>query len=377
MNKIVLVLFVIISLFATTASGENFSDNPNWIDGTLLVTMRGDRMMNLNALTMGRYVCIYDFNQDTCTTTGVPDHSTLSKDLSDAGRPVIIYESPNWYNGENGNRWYKWREISVSAFEDDPNSVLYKTFNSEYFDFNSLLGENMHFDAPMALLQIHSPQYCVYYLRYAVSDEQELEIELVRETETETIVYSHFPMDYDFGHWYHSISKDGRIAWGEPVEKHFYVSDGESVFSLPETELTRSICWLDNRTLLYFNCAMKPPVLTAWDTVLSEKTILTDIDGRPIVHEDDSCIVQMCVDGSGQFLAYYTAPIGHQSGKNSITILSLESGASYCLDPWPESFQIQKADRAYAESTRYTISDDGIYLFEPAEEAELQIVWMD
>jgi len=280
----------------------------------------------------------------------VPDAAILSRDYRQNGLPILLVAGNQSINNQR-EFWYD-PPISYSyGWASLPSNEYYVLFWRDGFSYAR--GEtNFFLENCCALLGYASitipeitsfpgpaPQYTKYYLKYGVSQNAELEIQLARTSAAGEVIYHHFPIEFPWEFWEYAISNDGKIAWTDPSTCRIYVSDGETTVVLPEDQKTCScIGWLDDDTLLYLNNGYEPPSKTQAyplmayhvDTGIAEP--LQTINGDNI--EMKYIMGNLAVDAEGKYIACYTSVLADHGWiyVSKPTIVSLETGECFVWD---------------------------------------------
>lgn len=360
---------------------DTFEYLPEWLTGKLYVSCglksyypSDPEMADAYGITQDtcQYVCVCDFSNNHVKIIEVPNTAVLHRDLQEDTLPVILEPSferhTSGYNGtgkyagtpmistgafssiaRQKYQVYSLKDDLLFAFYDGSEDLLYVD-GWEIYD--SWRETTFSLDCCFSILGFDGDQwddtqdeYAKYYLKYAVSDDGKLEIQMVHYLGATETVYHHFPVEYEWDYWKYAISNDGKIAWVDPSSQRLYISDGKTEIALPENLTTvYSFGWSNDSTLLFLNNnsqehpnVLKPYSLMAFHTDTGVYEEVRTQEGAAITL--DNMLMDVAIDPDGKYLACYYTYFLYCNGEPSwdrydgILILSLETGERYLLNP--------------------------------------------
>lgn len=367
-------------LLCGIANATTLENVPKWLNGTLCISTIGFEMtddgnmidrysMEYDSSVFQRYIVFYNFADGNIEGIEVPHGTRLSEGLSDNGSPVVFIQAENGWSSLDGTESMNRRMYYLAMLSADPDSKNGWMLNygtDTYYRY-------VYLENALEPIAIHGSDYCVYYLGYGVSQEGELEIQMICDTGEEKTVYAHFDLDSKLNRIHYSISEDGKFAW-QLGDGTIHISDGihENVVSGERVD-AYGPCWLDNTNLLYFEtaryytspykaCKINLQTGEAEYIVTNTGEILSlDVAPEAVIAggSDGEYIIFLWRDGEwGLVFNYY------------ITIFSVETGESYTFDPMPDS-----AIGEYPENGIVTFNDTSAAFFE-FEDMTPRLVWM-
>ena len=400
-TQIKAILLIMLSLSIAQSAAAK-TDMPDWLKGKLFISSLGSDILDWdNPFEWKKYVRIYDFKNETQYTLEVPRDSYLTRDLGGEKKPIIISHATRNYSEHYG--WEsdgRWKEFSIASYYDalDSESPSYfsygvsenVTYSLNGFHYFYQYGEGMAFDAPVQILDIKSPAYCVYYLEYCVSDDSALQIQFVCENDEEKVVYDRYPLDYQWGNWAYAISPNGCAAYKDANSNQIAVHTGNHRIYIPETENTRLLAWRNDRELLLFtrkDTKENKYYLVIYDVDENTSEFVLNSSGKPICIEN-AYLYDMDMNQELDCLAfcYVNNPDGdgYRDGNTTVILetVSLSDGMQHTWNLYPiEKFHTEEEqtltnDTVQVKKKRaYSISDDGIYFFEPSDDLSLELAW--
>ena len=359
---------------------------PDWLKGKLLITTLGsDKLDWDNSFEWGKYVRIWDFDRGTQFALEIPIDAHLTRDLGGEGKPIIISHAALGYSEDYG--WEsegRWKTFSIASF-NDPGSFSYGLCENGIYvrddrHYFSRYGKEMTFDAPAQILDVKSPEYCVYYLEYAVSDESELQIRFVCETDAGKVVYERYPLNYPWGKWVYAIFPNGRVAYKDASSNGITVNAGDGLIHIPDTDGASLIAWKNDHELLLF-AGKDRDYLMRYNVDDATSEFVLDSAGEPIYIED-AYLYDMAVHPELDCVAfcYVHSPNG-QNRKTKLDFVLLGEGEQYSYDLYPleklciEERTITNETHPLKMMRAYAMSDDGLYFLESADGIHLELAW--
>lgn len=397
MKRIGAGVCILIVLLMQAAMAEGlFENKPDWLTGILSIDLYGADFLE-ESWPLDRFVCAFDFGLEQVEKVKIPEHAFYTKEWQDGGDPIVIHPSEYGYYYMDRYSVWKWREVNfveIMRMESE-NGVRY-TFGEPTRDIwtgeaterspedNNVYYDTFFSESPMWVLGVKREfetnimwdRLSAYYLQYGLSEKGSLEIQLVREDDAaaynakQEILYR-FPLDYDFGAWQYSISKNGSIVW---------VEDANTLICADEYGITRFVStnmilgkpvWYDENSVLYFetendiDILQTETVLKKWNVANDAAEDFQDANGQRI--EGNISPFTMALNDRKDVLAVY----GWTGGETNIKMINLESGDAYMLNPWPNWFE----EEYDPEKMRYGFAADGTVYFDPAASIQSQLVW--
>lgn len=392
-----LIILAMIFIFLSPQSSRYISSikqAPDWIEGTLLMTTRG-ATEHTEKEPIDKYVCAFDFDNDTISAVEIPSNAELIKDMY-TSKAVFFFNAEGSHqsiesvNGYTANRWWRYRrgDITYTSVGDSP------ALDSTLSEFVYETGER-----PVAILSSGGGWKDFYLLKYGISETGKPEVQLCLvkdygyDEESLNIIHS-FPDDHNFQNWNYTISEDSKIAWIDYVDSDYYgfisknygigISDAISKKFLfntdPDDGIYGGIAWLDDNTLLYISdtglkkhgsAMLFEFTLMQWhlDTDITEPLTGPDgcnfvTDGRPeviAVNDGATCIALYCEV---------------EDEKDYIMFVSPKTGETYKYTPWNKDDE-NITHRWYEIRTHrwYGKSDEGIVFYEPYDMLEPEMIW--
>lgn len=388
-------LILSVSFLCFCANAE--SAFPNWAEGTLFVSMSGAGQADeSNEFSLKKYACLYNFDQGRFTTIEIPKDAHLSKDLGGNNSPIIISRESIDYSEDRGwGSQGRWRSFSVSSFRADPDSQSggnffygiqqYGIYAQEGKYYFSDYGKEMTFDAPVQILEVHSPGYCVYYLEYGVSQSAEIEIRFVCSQDNCKAIFCRYPIDYPWGKWAYAISPNGNVAYKDPASNQIVIYAGGQSTNLPCSENTSQLAWRNDRELLFFantNLQEDKADLLSYNIDEGHLKKVRKADGSPIWVEN-AYLCDMDINSQIDCLAYSYISNPNGDSEPRIGLIALREKTCYEWNPCPlrgvrseESTDLFTGKPITAKVRYgYSVSDDGVYLFEPCNGTDLELAW--
>lgn len=381
---VILTTAIVVSCGFSLLIYKSTNSIPEWIKGTLMIRSLGSDGLSAVDSPANQYICAFDFSNNTIDSIQIPLHAQL---ISHKDGPVILYERNGIYRpGEVVNRRGAYRTYlvgdvrkGVKSYEIERHSDLDEfTFSVQPIVVYGIAGEKASDWGEAA-----NGSY--YYLGYGVSENGELEYQLLREKITgELTVYRGYPLDYFVSNIFVSISPSGKIAWREMDGNggaDVFVSDGQDIISLPdEQQYTDSICWIDDNRLLYTadNTDMSG---FQWGSPLKIVPRIWNVDTGVIedlnsIWKDTEVVFPhslqaMTVNQNKSLVAGYVSPTEEDAGQmGKIVVFSLISGDSYTYVPWNRT--ISTGNGYYA---KYMKDDKGIAIYDPGAATDIHLVW--
>lgn len=227
-----------------------------------------------------------------------------------------------------------------------------------------------------------------YYLSYGVSDDGNLEYQLVSEsTRKEITVFRHYPIDYLLRYIDVALSPNGKIAWRE-VNPHpkgaevFAIHEGKVVQLMDNELYAYTMCWLDDDRLLYMACGTDPNASDIWHASVYIPRIwhldTGEIEDLNTAWRENGNAVMlpftpqsMAVDPSGRFVAcYVSTPFDSIERTREIAIFALADGKNWAFNPW----QLE-AGRTDGLFHGYMKGRAGEITYDPGDMIDAQLVW--
>lgn len=391
---IVLMIAILFSFIGSCALSE--VDTPDWLEGTLFITTLGAKHLAWdNKFEWDKYVTLYNFDDKTISAIKIPRDASLTQNLGEDNQPIIISRASSDYSEEYG--WEsngRWREYSIASYFDgslsgDVGCFRYGVSDSSTFFSNGMYyfspyGEHMSFSAPVEILGIKGPDYCVYYLEYGVSNDAELEIRFICENKNEKKIYERYPLDYQWGRWIYAISSNGNVAYKDADSDRIVIDNGEKRDYIPQTENTCLVAWKNNQELLLFTCTDTSEDKYYLLTYHVENGVMETVfnaEHEPVCVEN-AYLYDMDINQKNDCLAFCYADNMKGNRKLLMEIISLKDGMQYSWELYPlEETCIQKdytiTDEIYLSEKKYaySMSDEGVYLFEPFDDICLEMAW--
>lgn len=375
---IVLVLVLIFLLVFNAASGESFYDHPEWVEGKLFISMLGSNTGNIDYIQADRYVVIFDFDNDCITTLKVPRESYLTNSIGESDGPMIFFNADNNYDWENGLSGSKWRQFWTARFDPNTCSFLLGSSDDGLYEkegviYFSRYASPLCLDAPLKLLCCRVPEYGVYYLCYGIQGDQ-LNVQLVYETNQKREVISSFPISQNFGRWDYSISLGGNVAWyykgiiNARIESHdYHTATGNESFS--------AICWLNDYQLAFFQPSSEGMILSVASLSENFEDMRIEIPSNINCNIGFETAFEIAMSHNNDQLAIFHIPYREQDDHYYVTIYSIARNKSFTFDPWP--LFNNGNDLTNTNSVNlFGISDDGILYWQPSEgSADIQLAW--
>ena len=390
MKKIVWCILLIF-LIGTTGMAQEY---PNWLKGTLCIDLYGADTLE-ESWPLDRFVCAFDFDKDQTQKIKIPTEAIFSKVSAADSDPIIIW--PTEYGDIYFDRYsiWRWREVAYAEIiQSEIEGKVRYNYGDVSYDFwtrkpierspddNRVYSTTARFDAPMRVLAIDSgytegwPFAYLYYLQYAVSEENALEIQLVRISDRNGIysdadVLYQFPINYDFGVFKYAISENGRVVW---------IEDGKVLRCADDQKCTRVAAprfvqgspeWYDDTTVLFFDAkeycfqTEEPTVLKSWNITTRTTQDFTDQNGQPIKAEVIPLALALSPDKS--ILAVY----GRYTNNAAIQLIHLFDGESYLYNPWPN-----RAESRSTSTKWYGYAMDGTVHFSPMYRLQPILAWI-
>ena len=357
---------------------------PAWLDGTLLVsTLGSEKLLDSDAFPTDQYLCAFDFSNQTTMTIKVPTHARL---MEYKKTPKIVYRGNECF----GNNCF----YIISEIIESPDGQALQ-LQTTYDDIETVsLKRNplviYGIDGEGALEFGGSGYRVIYYLSYGISGDGELEYQLLREsTFGELDVIQHYPLSYYiFSNIYASVSSDGKLAWRElsaDGASQVFVFDGEEVLRLEDgQQCARAICWLDADRLLYtadvtdmrdFQWGSEVVVVPRiWHINTGEIEDLNSTWNNGEVVFSHS-LESIAVARDGRYFAAYVRPTEDDSDPTAyIVVVSLTDGQNFVFAPWNR--QLEHEGVSWGTSA-YRESNDGIILYDPGADFDLQLAWYE
>lgn len=180
-----------------SAGAENIMDTPEWVTGTLLISLAGsETIVDPAKVPVDQYVCAFDFENRRINSVRVPYHSRLM----DGSYPLVVYsEMP----GKN-SLTFDHHAYSLAQFFTSDNG------NSPELQIDDRFVSQRH---PISVLdtRIGNDTTELYYLCQGVSASGQAEYQLVGEGDDLT-VYQRFSSDCFLSRITASVSPDGKIT---------------------------------------------------------------------------------------------------------------------------------------------------------------------
>ena len=377
--------FLILIGIIIVAFSMSFAENRylDWLTGSFCINTQYSDTID------SQYThCLYCINFDSKVETilNIDSDAVLMKDSRRGGGPLIVSSIKSGYDIKIGRTNSIWRGYSVSSMAVDKltgKSVMDYGLNGERYTIPSAF----EFDSPLAILGFDSEHEYVYLLQYGVSEDGNLEIQMVQQDvfsvrRTEDVILYRFPLSYRFGMWKYAISSNGKIAWFDPEEKLLRISseNGEITYDRKIGAFSGEICWLDENILLYFDGIADieenelPQVtytLMQWDTTKNDTQELTTENGRTISFKVTNVLspYDIAVSPDCRYISCYYADM--KDGLHKILFYSLKDGQSYEMSLWPFAKYDENGDFIF----RYGIAENGSVLFQPNGSYEVNCAW--
>lgn len=381
--RIIIFILILCLILPHTCSGLEspqtsasvFSTAPEWLQGTLCMSLQ--KADSLDDSYFQDAVCFFDFSQKKISILEIPPGSVLMEDYNQEGMPVICYpQKTNSAGSEFISDPWKWRMYTVEQ-------IAYNSDEDNYYLNNS---RTDYFDAPMAILGVHSEnlfssagmstEYGMYALSYGIDDACNLSIDLVyKDFRGNFEKKCSFPLNHDFGGWGYSISENGAILSNHGDE--LLLSDGSILSAIEDPSIDRfsEICWIDEQQFVYLgeiNVGQhmkmdKTYCVKIWDCESNSNRHIVDRTGNAVCF--DFMPTQMAVTNDGSTLAIYGNNFGYAA---KVVFINLETGEKYDFSCFPEAKFVNDADR---KDYGYT-SEGDIYL-SSGTVMEPIIVWYD
>lgn len=398
MKKALALLCIFLFPFPFAHSWAEMEQSiPDWVRGTLFVSMLGSEQPHSgNPFELRQYACLYNFESNSLSTLQIPRDAHLTSDLGGNHLPVVIsHATSRSFEAWGWKSQGRWRAFSIASYMDGPDSEWAGSFSEGVTEQGIYLQDGVYhfskysaemaFDAPVQILEIKSPEYCVYALEYGVSEQSALEIQFVCEDAQKKTIYESYPLDYPWGKWVYAISPNGNVAYQDAGSKQVAIILGDQRLWLPETEHTFGLAWRNDRELLLFACTdlrENKCHLLSYDVEQKRMKQVLDFQGAPIFLED-ALLCDMDVQPQLDCLAYSSIAHPDADSQARIELISLSDGLRYGWNPYPSDAEVLKEATdvftgktvTTTQSYGYAVSEDGVYLFEPSEEATLELAW--
>lgn len=386
-----IIILAICCFVCSGCTSETGLDMPEWLDGVLMIsTMGADEPVDSDDVPIDQYVCAFDFSNRKIETIRVPAHARLMKYKDDT---ILLYRKNGLYGTREQSdvgiyRTYGALKI-VKALEDNSYCMhpLWREIKEPTLSVNPLVVYGMIECTSEKSWAFDDGKYRIYYyLGYGVSDDGDLEYQLISESSRDEItVLRHYPLDYGIWHNFVSISPDGKIAWREvnPYPKEgevFALHDGEVVQLKDEEQYTYAMCWLDDDRLLYMARITDPNVSDFRQSLVYVPRIwhlntgeIEDLNAGWSENKVKLSLppVSIAVDPSGRFIASYVST--HFDGLEQIgriAIFSLEDGKNWIFNPWS-----QEVDRPGSLFNGYMKGSGDVIIYDPGDMIDAQVVW--
>lgn len=377
-SRFIVLLLLVLAIPCPTAHA--IIAFPEWLSGTFCINLQCS-----DAFDSARTHCVYciDFDSKTETIFYIDTDALLMKDLRHDGNPLIISKQKSGYDIETGRNRSVWRGYEISSI------ISSGSDNSNALNCGSLsidnIGGTIDFDAPITVLGIDYEQERVYMLQYGISEVGDMEICMAIHKNffgqsQETILHS-FPIDYNFGSWKCAISECGKIAWFDPEEKALNITsdDGEIILDNRFEAFSGETCWLDEENLLFFEGSTSSegnelPLITyklmEWSLENGVQEVHTK-NGSPLEFEVSNVIspYKISLNSDKRLISCYYADMA--DGSHKLKFFSIEDGQSYEVSLWPYASYDEDGDFI----SRYGLTQDGLILYQPNGEFEVNCVW--
>ena len=364
---------------------SSLDDVPHWIKGKLVIGTIGSEM----EIKSGEYpllqsICFFDFDNSQISSIFAGLDNELLQGCNNGslyitGRAHDGYSDGGELNYHSGmkNRDYDLREI---VYDEKKLSFYCK---NDYGDIHHFINH----DTSIAIVGIAEKNNRVFYLRYAISEEDEIVVEIVSRKRLWTrddkpIVYASLPMNAVNSQI--AISENGVVAFTGDAGEVYY-SDGCSIKKVVDDQCcSNSICWLDHDTLLYTACIKQSRLMGLPSSYMLRLWHLSTNSYEDLVlreNGEDATIPDipraMCFDTNNQQLAFLLSGESSYKGtsvyaeKGRIMIFDLITGQHFTFIPWNTSLE---KDKEYLYNN-YGKDNAGLFFYDPGFFYDAKMFW--
>lgn len=271
------------------------------------------------------YAVFCDFTGQRISAQRIPADSVLTESQGAEHAARLFFRMETGTHGE----YYE--------YEGMPNifAMAKYSVSDEKFD-GTHISEVYSLEAPIKVLGAAQDGNKIYYLKYAVSEAGELEIQLVCVQDETEFVYEYYPLNRDtsselkpvgFSKWRCAISPEGNICWSEPYSWDLKTYIDESAVIVPDSFLAGSVCWTDDNSMFYFKRSEKFQLyMYNAETGQSELFISPNRKTIELKSKQD---VAMAIDNKNNILVVYSINDWDEFGHDKLHFFSLDTGEQY------------------------------------------------
>ena len=347
---------------------------PDWLKGTLCIKLQGLNSESPPSyedkdeyLLRKTYMISTNFSNATLTAQEIPKDSNIIR--SDEVVMLAFHGESGTYSEMCWNDNNRWNTFYTAYYDENV-----EAFRDGY--------ESFRIAGNLEVLGYGAKGEDLYFLKYGVSEDGELELQLVCMTDGDEKVFERISVhDRVLDRFRYAISSGKWIAWTDPITGNIKISNGLSTTVLPDTKKFLSMYWLNEEELIYFQNAANAE-LRVYNVNSGRDGIFYTKGGSPIYIEENAPIV-ISANTTGDMLAIYSIPPWNVIANDLIHIISLESGEHFeiSIEAKEEDNFVTRLDKLWKVDVTCPDFVKRIFIDEPSDDLkdtdyDVQLCWL-